>query len=405
MKKLLFILLILLFTNSNYSLAEEEQWKQFPYLLGMDIIEKDNKIWFAGIYLNVYDRELGKLAKIESSNISNISMYYSIYLGQGAIYTGSEYGYVFITENGSTCYVELINKNISDLPDNSVNDIAGNEADPCVCFATNKGIAKVTGQTWTVFNKDNGNFPVDTVMKIVYDNGTLYCGSMNSGLYKIDKDNNVSQCIDTDKRINEIIKLKDGRILVAVKNDKLQVLENDTWTEFESNIPDYENFGITSIAEDHKGNIWFGTKNGLYIYDGKSWEHMNNENSNIPYNVVAKIFVDKYNNKWISTMNMETKQFGTTVYNEDGLKLGIQGIQDSESKGNLNITYTSDAIIIGNSGQAIYGCSYEVYNVLGRCVSSGRDFDLQSGNNTINLLNSNEAKFLVIRDKQGNVIK
>ena len=61
---------------------------------------------------------------------------------------------------------------------------------------------------------------------------------------------------------------------------------------------------VESMAFDHDGLLWVGTRNGLAKYDGYSFVvYYNNpkEESSIPHNFIRKIFVDSDNNVWIGT--------------------------------------------------------------------------------------------------------
>jgi ligand-binding sensor domain-containing protein len=46
---------------------------------------------------------------------------------------------------------------------------------------------------------------------------------------------------------------------------------------------------IYYISEDHKGNIWVGTDNGVNRFDGKRWIYYNKNNSSLVDNRVQAI--------------------------------------------------------------------------------------------------------------------
>lgn len=61
---------------------------------------------------------------------------------------------------------------------------------------------------------------------------------------------------------------------------------------------------IESMAFDHDGLLWVGTRNGLAKYDGYSFvAYYNNpqDSTSIPHNFIRKIFVDSDNTVWIGT--------------------------------------------------------------------------------------------------------
>ena len=70
------------------------------------------------------------------------------------------------------------------------------------------------------------------------------------------------------------------------------------WVVFDSiNAPLQTNL-IKGIKTDSYGNVWFGTNNGLYKYDGLFWKNYNTNNSQIPYNQINNFFLDRNDNIW-----------------------------------------------------------------------------------------------------------
>ena len=60
--------------------------------------------------------------------------------------------------------------------------------------------------------------------------------------------------------------------------------------------------GVTSILEDSRGNLWFGTDGyGLTKYDGNSYTHFTKEDG-LPDNFTGGLYEDVNGNIWISTM-------------------------------------------------------------------------------------------------------
>ena len=61
---------------------------------------------------------------------------------------------------------------------------------------------------------------------------------------------------------------------------------------------------ISSIYQDNKGYLWFGTRNGLNRYDGyevKVFQKINGDENSLNSNYVTAIFEDKYNTLWVRT--------------------------------------------------------------------------------------------------------
>jgi ligand-binding sensor domain-containing protein len=60
---------------------------------------------------------------------------------------------------------------------------------------------------------------------------------------------------------------------------------------------------ITDVELDTKGNVWYGTLEGMIKFDGTTWTSFNTENSNIPDNLITFIKIDSLDNKWFGTWN------------------------------------------------------------------------------------------------------
>lgn len=61
---------------------------------------------------------------------------------------------------------------------------------------------------------------------------------------------------------------------------------------------------VSSIHQDNKGYLWFGTRNGLNRYDGydvKVFRKINGDETSLFSNYVVCIFEDKYNTLWVRT--------------------------------------------------------------------------------------------------------
>lgn len=63
---------------------------------------------------------------------------------------------------------------------------------------------------------------------------------------------------------------------------------------------------IETMAFDHDGRLWVGTRNGLASYDGyafTTYYHAPGDEHSLPHNFVQNLFVDSHGTLWISTDN------------------------------------------------------------------------------------------------------
>lgn len=90
--------------------------------------------------------------------------------------------------------------------------------------------------------------------------------------------------------------------------------QSENWKIYNNLNSPLPNNKITSTTIDNEGKIFFGTHNGLVVYDGETWKNYNEKNSLISSNKILDISVDNFNNKWIGT------PLGLVIYKEGVFK-------------------------------------------------------------------------------------
>lgn len=129
------------------------------------------------------------------------------------------------------------------------------------------------------------------------------------------------------------------------------------------------NSTIECIFQDHRGFIWFGTRDGLNKYDGNQitvFRHSKNENS-ISDNFIRCIFEDQNNTLWIGTSD------GLNRFNAEKNNFTTYRSKDKKSQTNNIITAvkeTAQGIWIGTYGGGL--------NLLDQKSSSFGRFQYQS---------------------------
>jgi ligand-binding sensor domain-containing protein len=161
-------------------------------------------------------------------------------------------------------------------------------------FATNEGISKFNGTTWTTYNSS-------TVQGLTTTNGIREIA------------------IDTfgnkwfSDRLNGLIKF------------------NDTiWTTHQRDRNDVYIGSLSSLVADGKGNVWFSNQIGsISKFDGAIVLKYELPNMGIFANYIGKIVIDAQNNKWVSTQNNGLSKFNDTtwtIYNEANSGLPSDGV-------------------------------------------------------------------------------
>ena len=76
------------------------------------------------------------------------------------------------------------------------------------------------------------------------------------------------------------------------------IVAQDEWKIFDSTNTPLQSNLIRVVETDSHGNIWLGTNNGLYKYDGVFWKNYTTLNSQLPYNQIDNFYIDRNDNIW-----------------------------------------------------------------------------------------------------------
>ena len=194
-------------------------------------------------------------------------------------------------------------------------------------ITTNNGLAKLSGNNWTVYDTTNSGLPSNIVGSIMKDKlNNFWFATDGKGVVKYDGMNwtvynfhntgfpvNYGSVIGFDSSNNKWIS-GDGWGLLKF-NDTNWVWYNDTNSGLPSN---YTTRGLV------KNNIvWIGSNDaGVTRFDGHNWTVYNHYNSGLPWNFVYMLNSDNYGNFWIPTFGGGVAKFNYgqniwTVYNTE----------------------------------------------------------------------------------------
>ena len=91
--------------------------------------------------------------------------------------------------------------------------------------------------------------------------------------------------------------------------------------------------GITSIVQDHKGYMWYGTQEGLNRYDGyefKVYEHIANDKLSIANDWIWSLLVDHKGRLWIGTNT------GGLSYHDNETDTFVNFLHDPDNPGSIS---------------------------------------------------------------------
>ncbi len=83
----------------------------------------------------------------------------------------------------------------------------------------------------------------------------------------------------------------------------LPSIGQETWDIYNTSNSPLASNTIRCISGDNAGNLWVGTDNGLYTFDGSNWTSFDTSNSDIPSNHIRSLFIDEYDSVWVGTQD------------------------------------------------------------------------------------------------------
>lgn len=199
----------------------------------------------------------------------------------------------------------------SGLPDNMVNALLV-DRDGTLWVGTGEGynqggsgLGHYDGESWQTLTKADG-LCEDTVLGLFQDrDGSLWV-STDGSLGHYDLASSEWRCYDADDGLGSNYPIavhcdSQGKLWVSVGGAGVSVLQIDnTWKTYTREEIDTDCWGLEPIAEDGEGNIWFGSWEGAFRYDGQSWRQFTKEDG-LPTSNTFALVRDGAGNMWFGT--------------------------------------------------------------------------------------------------------
>jgi ligand-binding sensor domain-containing protein len=188
-------------------------------------------------------------------------------------------------------------------------------------FGTDKGISAFKSRKWLT-NNYSRKYPEEifkdwpiTSMYTSVSGDSLYVGTMGGGVLRVYRNDvdAVSGASDY-AQWGPILMPSDNVYSVYVTPDGTQWIGTDNGVAKHSGSNTLENWTIyttdegladnlvQAINSDRKGNLYFGTKNGLSVFDGTNWTNYMVDKGLVSNNILT-ITIDKNNVVWLGTDN------------------------------------------------------------------------------------------------------
>ena len=300
-------------------------------------VDNDNTIWFltdGGIVS--FDGKKWSLhnknRKVPAENLKSIAFDFSSYGQELWLATPAGATVASLPVDARTGATTYYTENSTILSNNVLSLAIGKGS--LRWFGTDKGISAFRNKKWLTCSYQRKypegtfkDFPI-TAMATSPDGDSLYAATDGAGVARLfrDKVDAISGASEyaqwgpiemPSDRVFSICITRDGTQWFgtdsgAARHTGYNTLEN--WTVFNKENGLIDNF-IQSIAADIKGNIWFGTKGGLSLYDGSKWISFTVDNGLCSNNILC-ITTDKNGTLWIGTDNgaMSFKNGEFTTY-------------------------------------------------------------------------------------------
>ncbi|MCL5990502.1 MAG: hypothetical protein M1419_00155 [Bacteroidetes bacterium] len=229
----------------------------------------------------------------------------------------------------------------SEIPSNYVNDVIIDKDNniwvatrPCFTYRANNirgGLAKFDGVNWIIYNISNSGIPSNYVTTITIDkNNNKWIGTWSyfqqfdnywtgGGVTKFDGfDWTFYNLSFYDDGVSSIVIDKNNIFWVCTEGLGLFKYDGINWSNYNDDNSGLPDNNIHTLAIDKNGTIWMGSGvyylnekrylgGGLTKFDGNEWVIFDEFNSELPSNIVSKIFIDSDGNKWIGTWSGLTK--------------------------------------------------------------------------------------------------
>jgi len=162
------------------------------------------------------------------------------------------------------------------------------------------GLLKIDKDTYKPIET---KLPEEDVYSLVYDlNNDIWIGTL-SGLFRLDEKKGITDKININELTSrQILYLEtDSQNRLWIGGDKSLAylsIDNNRLIEFNDT---FQNIKINCVIEDSKKNIWIGTNNGIYKYEGDKKFVRYAEKDGLSNNMVCGIIEDSMGFMWIST--------------------------------------------------------------------------------------------------------
>ncbi len=174
------------------------------------------------------------------------------------------------------------------------------------------------------YRMNNSPMSSNVLNKVVVDNyNNKWIGSIDHGLMKFDGKhwtNYENTGIIDRSRINDLLVDKKGRLWVGSAQG-LFVFDGISWQSYTDKLP---SANVTALEEDVNGNIWIANLNALIKYDNVSFHTFTSTEAGVPLNNLWSLSSSKNGDIWIGSFTWGIIQYdGKKFYQHTISKMNL----------------------------------------------------------------------------------
>lgn len=157
---------------------------------------------------------------------------------------------------------------------------------------------------WEAVNTGNSELPSNTVRDVLVVGGQLNRAwlATDSGVAYYDNGNWVAvPTVQTGADALSLAIDNAGNIWVGTNGSGVSVSDSVTWTNYNTNNSDLIHDTVRSITVGPDGRVWLATPGGVGVYNGATWTRYTTFTSDIASNDVYDIAIDEAGRVWIAT--------------------------------------------------------------------------------------------------------
>ncbi len=163
-----------------------------------------------------------------------------------------------------------------------------------------------------------------------------------------------------------------GNFWIGFSDLGARKLTDTLWTEFTTANSGIASNYVLDVSQSANNNMWFGTNNGVSVFDGTNWTNYNRTNSGIISDTITVI--EHHNNThWIGTRKGLSKFDGTTFTNYNTTNSGLP----ADSIMCLATDQTGNVWVGTKTGLAYFdGAQWIVYDSLHNNLDANTIYDI-----------------------------